>query len=201
MKKRKIFQIAILANDVGKDGNTLGEGTKARCDCALAQIRTWLCQTPEVGPAQTVVIYIATGKGGRWRGATTFAAAMAEYLRTNLGNEAARCGFVINEGEVQIWSTWSELKWIFSASEDQTTPFPCLMVYEPVRFVTNQIHSRRVRCIKEHFLPEYSMGEFVFSNEAPPHRLHEMCAYIKLALYYFGLGPLLEPLRRQFYNG
>ena len=201
MKQRRIFQIAALANDVSRDGRTLGEGTKTRCDYALVLIRDWLQQTAEESPAPSVIVYNAAGKGGRWRGETTFASAMEEYIRVSLGVQALRCVFVTNRNNDKVWSTLHEMGWIFHEINWQSKAMLSgTTIYEPARFVTNSTHAQRVHFIQRHFYKDESMGDCVLSNEVPPPWWHEWFGYIKLLLCRIGLGSLLEPLRRRCYK-
>ncbi len=202
MKNQTVLQVGVLANDVGPEGQTLGPGTKARCDCALWQIRQWLRQTAEASIYPAVIIYLAAGSGGRWRGDMTFAATMEDYLRIRLGDMARSCEFVTNRDEVTVWSTLSEMRWVFhKVGEQQLSIFSRLRPYEAVRFVTNERHGKRVRFIKRFFYRNAVMGNVVCSQELPPPLWHETCAYLKLVMNYFGLGSVIEPLRRRFYNG
>lgn len=202
MERQTILQIAILANDVGKDGKTLGAGTKARCDCALEHISKWFYQIPCSTAAVAVFIYIAAGKGGRWVGETTLAQAMEDYLRECLGTRALDCVFVTNQNAEEVWSTLAEMKWIFSEIDKLNWSFLSRrMIFEKVRFVTNQVHARRVSFIKRHFFAERQIGDFCLSWEAYPPWWHERCAYVKLAFYYLGFGAFFEPWRRRYYSG
>jgi len=185
--------IAVLANDASTDGNKLGPGTKARCERAEAHIRQWLCQQP----GSTVFICLAAGKGGRWRGETTFALAMEGHMRDSLGDQTSRCVFVTNRNQAAVWSTSAEMQWIFDSLGQQSLS----LLSHGATIVTNPVHAIRALIIQKMFLPDLEIGGFVFSKEPPPPWWHEVAAYVKLVLYLLGFGGLIEPLRRRFYGG
>lgn len=202
MEKTEVLKIAVLANDASADGKALGPGTKARCERAVAHIRQWLCQIPcSTFPA--VFIYLAAGKGGRWRGETTFAVAMEGHMRDSLGNQTSLCTFVTNETRDAVWSTLAEMKWIYKELHQQRrmSLLSHIVGYEAVYIVTNQVHARRAGIIQKILLPDLEICGFVFSNEPAPPWWHEVAAYVKLLFHLLGFGGLIEPLRRRFYGG